>query len=312
MSSDPGNRARRMNTSHNDPYCEPHGYNTDEEMANSESYPGIHDTSGLSQPEVSSEEYVRGPSTLTEAPNTAPLQTHTRPQNVVLNSLMEELLSLIQNGVKSPSMKTHFRSQINVPNIDLETLKGILDRCYRYVAERVPPAAATPEHGSDDGHISAESGPRPKLYEPPKRRSEGKNYLAELVRCEAGILLGTLVRNDTLAEPLVSTKRMLVTVSEGIVKDFEKSAHEGPTVENFILQLDKGKRTNWNKAAAEAFCKYFRSREGCGDYRRKDIYEAFMGHLTQLKRDYARQGNGKSSKEKLDEQRARRQARRQT
>ncbi|KAJ3766756.1 hypothetical protein FB446DRAFT_708360, partial [Lentinula raphanica] len=168
--------------------------------------------------------------------------------------------------------KNHFRAQIDVPDLDVETLKGILDRCYRYVgaySEHNRPAAAPLEPDSDDGHISADSGPRPKLYEPPKRSRP---------------VIGDFGPGRNSREPTVSTGKLLFSVSVGTVKDFKKSTHEGPTLENFVLQLDKGRRTRWNKRAAEVFSKYFRSREGYGSFRMKDVYEAFMSHLAQLKR----------------------------
>ncbi|KAJ3727948.1 hypothetical protein C8R42DRAFT_717377 [Lentinula raphanica] len=294
-----------------------HGDQIDESMArNNLPYLGVNTSGAFSEPEPTNDKYIRGLSPLTEIPNTPPPRTHSLPHvNEALSNLKGELLSLIQNGVKSPSMKTHFRSQMDLPNVDLETLQGILDRCYHYVGaypKRTTPSGAHPAHESDDGHISADSGPRTKLYKPPKHRTEGKNRLAELVRRETGFLLGTLILDETLAEPVVSTDKSLFTVSQGTLRDFKNKIHKGPTIENFVLQLDGGKRTRWNKDAAEAFCKYFRSREGFEGYQRKDIYEAFMGHITQLKRAYERQGNAKSSQEKEDDQRARRLARRQT
>ncbi|KAJ3967101.1 hypothetical protein EV361DRAFT_953511, partial [Lentinula raphanica] len=294
-----------------------HGDRMDECTAGDDpSYLKIDHSGARSEPQVSKDEYIRGLSPLTEIPSTPPPRTHTFPHiNEALTNLKGELLSLIQNGVKSPSMKAHFRSQMDLPNVDLNTLQGILDRCYHYVGAHpkcTTSSGAPPANDSDDGHISADSGPCPKLYEPPKHRSESKNRLAELVRRETGFLLGTLTLDETLAEPIVSTDKSLFTVSQRTLRDFKNSIHPGPTLERFILQLDGGKWTRWNKEAAEVFCKYFRSREGMEGYRRKDVYESFISHITQLKRAYERQGNAKSSQEKEDDQRARRLARQQT
>ncbi|KAJ3755611.1 hypothetical protein EV360DRAFT_85749 [Lentinula raphanica] len=336
---DANGHPRHDNSSFDNPYYgryDSSEVRMDENIAGNGPYLKVYASNGPS-PAINNNEYIRGLSPLTEIPNTPPPQMHTAPPQMhtspprahtspprahtsphdsdVRTSLMEELASLIQNGVKSPSMKKHFKSQMDLSNVDLETLRALLERCYRYVvaiSDHNLRSAASLDNHSDDSRISADPGPNPKLYEPPKHRPEGKNRLAELVRREAGILLGTLVLDETLAEPIVPTNKLLCTVSRGTAQNFKDERHEGPTIEKFILQLDKGRRTHWNKRAAEVFCKYFRSREGYEGYRRKDIYEAFMSHLTQLKRDYNAQGNEKSIEEKDDEQRARRLARRQT
>ncbi|KAJ3848897.1 hypothetical protein EV368DRAFT_86088 [Lentinula lateritia] len=256
--------------------------------------------------------YIRGLSPLTEIPDTPMPKTYSN-EDEVLASLMGELSSLVQNGVKSLSMQSHFKSQMNDPNINIDTLEAILNRCYRYVgalSDNAAPSFARPEHDSNDQHLSADSEFSPKLYNPPTHRTEGKNYLAELVRNETGVLLGILGVDETRAEPLTPTGKFLATVSPGTIKDFANSRHDGPTVQNFVLQLHHGRRTAWNKAAAEVFCKHFRSQEGFGNYKKKDVYEAFIAHITQLKREFALQGRQKSTREKDDERRARRLARR--
>ncbi|KAJ3898061.1 hypothetical protein F5879DRAFT_772948, partial [Lentinula edodes] len=101
------------------------------------------------------------------------------------------------------------------------------------------------------------------------------------------------------------------TVRKFVAKEFRRTNINGPTIDNFVLELDNGLRTNWNKAAAEVFTKHFRSMEGHQNYKSKDVYEAFMSHLTQMKRDYERQGRKKSIEEADDDRRARRLARRQ-
>ncbi|KAJ3717022.1 hypothetical protein C8R42DRAFT_644937 [Lentinula raphanica] len=206
VSSNLGIANLQSSRSHGDSCCEI-PMQMDEGIDGNGTYLKVYSSDGLA-PEVSDNEYIRGLSLLTQILNTSLPRTRTfHHVNEARTSLMAELLSLTQSGVKSPLMRT------------------------------------TRSAGRDDGHISAEPGPRPKLYEPPKRRSYGKNRLVESVRHEVGIL--------------------------------------------------------------------FRSREGYGGYRNsKDVYAAFMGHLAQLKRDYERQGNTKSSKEKDDDQRARRLARR--
>ncbi|KAJ3911820.1 hypothetical protein F5877DRAFT_85511 [Lentinula edodes] len=168
-----------------------------------------------------------------------------------------------------------------------------------------------PEHDVDDGHISSDSIPRPKLYKETVHRSENKNYLTEKVRYESGILLGILDPNKGGVEPIVQIDN-LATASQSALRDFRDTRKNGPTVENFVLQLDKGKATVWNKAAAEVFCKYFRSKEGCESYKTKDVYLAFMAHITQVKRMFARKGRSKTVQEKDEDRLARRLARRHT
>ncbi|KAJ3885612.1 hypothetical protein GG344DRAFT_82535 [Lentinula edodes] len=256
--------------------------------------------------------YIRGLSPLTEIPDTPMPKTYSN-EDEVLASLMGELSSLVQNGVKSLSMQSHFKSQMNDPNINIDTLEAILNRCYRYVgalSDNAAPSFAHPEHVSNDQHLSADSEFSPKLYNPPTHRTEGKNYLAELVCNETGVLLGILGVDETRAEPLTPTGKFLATVSPGTIKDFANSRHDGPAVQNFVLQLHHGRRTAWNKAAAKVFCKHFRSQGGFGNYKKKDVYEAFIAHITQLKREFALQGRQKSTREKDDERRARRLARR--
>ncbi|KAJ3885158.1 hypothetical protein GG344DRAFT_70781 [Lentinula edodes] len=274
--------------------------------------------------------YDRGLSPLTEIPDTPKPRNHTfSNDDEAFNSLRGELASLIQNAVKSSSMvcqilcrlvyrvnsqilfqKAHFILQMNDPAINLVTLRGILDRCYRYIGAIPEHNTASPDADDDDGHLSVDSGPSPKLYRPPKHRSEGKNYLADRVRYATAKLLGILDTEDR-AKPRIRRELALATVRKSVAKEFRRTNINGPTIDNFVLELDNGLRTNWNKAAAEVFTKHFRSMEGHQNYRSKDVYEAFISHLTQLKRDYERQGKNKSIEEADDDRRARRLARRQ-
>ncbi|GAW09815.1 hypothetical protein LENED_012012 [Lentinula edodes] len=203
---------------------------------------------------------------------------------------------------------------MNDPKLNLDALSALLDRCYRYVGslpQHGSASATPPEHDVDGGHISSDSIPRPKLYKKAVHRPENKNYLAEKVRYESGILLGILDPNKGGVEPIVQIDN-LVTASRSALRDFKDTRKNGPTVDKFILQLDKGKATVWNKAAAEVFCKYFRSKEGYESYKTKDVYLAFMAHITQIKRMFARKGRSKTIREKDEDKLARRLARRHT
>ncbi|GAW08116.1 hypothetical protein LENED_010157 [Lentinula edodes] len=250
--------------------------------------------------DTANESYLRGLSPLTEIPDTPMPKTYSN-EDEVLASLMGELSSLVQNGVKSISMvrlliikyensiimminfqQSHFKSQMNDPNINIKTLEAILNRCYRYVgavSDNASPSFARPEHDGNDQHLSADSGFSPKLYNPPTHRTEGKNYLAELVRNETGVLLGILGVDETRAEPLTPTGKFLATVSPGTIKDFGHSRHDGPTVQNFVLQLHHG-RYKLGIKLLRSLLQAFSVLRRVGNYKKKDVYEAFIAHIT--------------------------------
>ncbi|KAJ3911821.1 hypothetical protein F5877DRAFT_85512 [Lentinula edodes] len=75
---------------------------------------------------------MRGLSPLTEIPDTPRPHVFSN-EDEALHSMMGELTSLIENGVKSGSMKLHFTSRMNDPKLDLDALSALLDRCYCYV-----------------------------------------------------------------------------------------------------------------------------------------------------------------------------------
>ncbi|KAJ3911871.1 hypothetical protein F5877DRAFT_72849 [Lentinula edodes] len=252
--------------------------------------------------------YIRGLSPLTDIPDTPKPQTRVFATDIeAFDSLFSELASLVDNGVKSPAMKSHFLSQMKNPKFDYDTLRALLDRCYRYVGTL--PRSASSEHDINDEHISPDSSPPPKLYKAPKHRPENKNYLAEKVRYKSGILLGIIDPNVGGGEPIFQPDK-LATASQSAIKDFKNTRHDGPTIDNFVLQLDAGKLTIWNKAAADIFCKHFHAQEGHQNYRTKDVYTAFMSHITQLKQHFHRKGRPKTVQEKDEEKLARRLARR--
>ncbi|KAJ3768113.1 hypothetical protein FB446DRAFT_792568 [Lentinula raphanica] len=217
-------------------------------------------------------------------------------------NLRDELLSLVENG------KNHFLSQMD--GADKAKLQSLMDRCYQYlgVLNRFEHSESTSNNAQDEPVISVLSRTSgPKLYKAPKRKSEGRNDLAAQVRYETGVLLGTVDENgDT---------RDLVTPSAKEISIFLRDGTGGPTLENFRLQLQgKGKATKWNKAAAVVFSQHFLSKEAYQHYSQKKdkelIRKAFLTHITQLQRDFKRQGRPLTIEERDEERLMRRMNRR--
>lgn len=210
-------------------------------------------------------------------------------------------------------------AQKNQSRADRTKLENILDRCYKYVGS-LPYTGEAPD--DQEGDLFSDCGPKPKLYKRPQHRPEGRVDLAEKVRYEVANLMKVLdndeddpdddsqhyaASNPTLGPPL---KKMLVTVSPAGLKLWRERLITGPSVEDFVLQLDAGVYTEWNKAAAVVFCEYFCSKEDYHGYKRDDVRQAFMRRITQLKRDFKNQGQQKKLERLDEERRARRLARR--
>ncbi|KAJ3717035.1 hypothetical protein C8R42DRAFT_724676 [Lentinula raphanica] len=246
-------------------------------------------------------DYPRDSSPLTEIPPTpGPTSSFT--------NLQEELISLVETGVKTKAMKNHFLAQMD--DADKVKLESLLDRCYHYlgVLNRPELSGSTPEQLKEEHDSSASSdalseSSGPKLYKAPKRKSEGRNDLAAQVRYETGVLLGSVDENgDTKDLTTPSTKEISIFLRDGT---------GGPTLDNFRLQLQgKGKATKWNKAAAVVFCQHFLSKETYEHYSQKKdkelIKKAFLAHITQLQRDYNRQGRPRTIEERDEEKLMRR------
>ncbi|KAJ3964668.1 hypothetical protein EV361DRAFT_39670 [Lentinula raphanica] len=224
-------------------------------------------------------------------------------------NLQEELISLVETGVKTKAMKNHFLAQMN--DADKAKLESLLDRCYRYlgVLNRPELSGSTSESSKEehDNFASSESC-GPKLYKAPKRKSEGRNDLAAQVRYETGVLLGSVDENGDTKD--------LITPSTKEISIFLRDGTGGPTLDNFRLQLQgKGKATKWNKAAAVIFSRHFLSKEAYKHYSQKKdkelIKKAFLTHIAQLQRDFNRQGRLRTIEER-DEERLMRRINRRT
>ncbi|KAH7881586.1 uncharacterized protein C8R40DRAFT_1065231 [Lentinula edodes] len=242
-------------------------------------------------------------SPLSEIPDT-PMVADTSAEDEMC--LRTELESLINNNVKSVSMKSHFRSQMNQHPFDKTKIRSLLDSCYHYVGvlTNCNPPPPSPDIPVDTSHLH--TSPKPKLYKPPQHRPQSKVDLAEYIRYEMGVLLGRV--NDQNDPEFVA--RPLSTVPSTTIDSWRRGGTDGPTLENFILQLCDGKHTHWNKAAAQVFSIYIRSKEEYKDYAIKSVQEAFFAHLSQLKKDFELQGRPKTIDEKDSEQRMRRMRRR--
>ncbi|KIK56773.1 hypothetical protein GYMLUDRAFT_61815 [Collybiopsis luxurians FD-317 M1] len=249
---------------------------------------------------------VREESPLTDIPSTGERSFH---------DLKEELKSLIDHAIKSPSMKSHFSSQMNNSQLDYASLEALLARCYRYVGayshEKVPGEGET-DHDEDSS--SEDSGSNPRCYRRPRHCPDAKNRLHELIRFEIGIALKIIDpdKDECSSDPPV--KKNLGSVMPKQIEDWKRKLAPGPKMDNFVLQLDGGKKTPWNKAAAKVFCQDFLSREAYKDYKKTDIEQAFFAHITQLKKDFKKQGAPNTpayqDEQRRSAQRARRLARR--
>ncbi|KAJ3793078.1 hypothetical protein GGU11DRAFT_749249 [Lentinula aff. detonsa] len=259
------------------------------------------------------------PSPIADSPNSP--WPHPRPlpnEEEDVRSLKAELNSLINGPVKCPSMKKHFIDLMNLSGADSAKLEHLLDKCYKYVGT-IPHTGEVPDNHGDD--LFSDFGPKPKLYKRPQHRPEGRVNLAEKVRYEVAKLMKVFDSNEYReVEPassdvdmdLTSGKKRLVTVSQIGLKLWKERLGPGPSVDDFVLQLDAGIHTPWNKAACAVFCKYFFSQEGHGGYKRDLVKKAFMARIVQLKRDFESQGQEKTTERLDEERRARRLARRST
>ncbi|KAJ3871218.1 hypothetical protein F5051DRAFT_434033 [Lentinula edodes] len=218
--------------------------------------------------------------------------------------LRMELESLVASCVKSVSMKSHFTSQLNQPPFDKVKLRSLLDSCYRYVGVLTDHDPPSPSSHPDTSHLFLRHGP--KLYKAPQHRPHSKVELAEHVRYEVGCLLGRV--NDQHNPEF--TAKPLSTVPSTTIDSWRRSGAGGPTLDNFVLQLRDGKYTDWNKTAAQVFSRYLCSWEEYKGFTVKSIEEAFLAHLSQLRKDFEHQGRLKSINERDAEQRMRRLRRR--
>ncbi|KAJ3791464.1 hypothetical protein GGU11DRAFT_761587, partial [Lentinula aff. detonsa] len=205
--------------------------------------------------------------------------------------LQSEIASLINLAIPDESIKSHFWALLNCWQHDMAQLKNILKQCYQYIG--IMPSVPVPLEADYETYA-----PKPKLYQAPQHRAEGKVELADMVRQEVGILMKIIPGDDDIQTEADATnrpplKKPLATVSTATLLLWKKNLAEGPSVHNFVLQLDGGIRTAWNKAAAIVFCRYFVAKHAC--YKVDDVKTAFMTRITQLRRDFERQGKEKTA-----------------
>ncbi|KAJ3745538.1 hypothetical protein DFH05DRAFT_1459297 [Lentinula detonsa] len=233
-------------------------------------------------------------------------QGHGWPQPSVEERLQSEIASLINLAIPDESIKSHFWALLNCWQHDMAQLKNILKQCYQYIG--IMPSVPVPLEADYKTYA-----PKPKLYQAPQHCAEGKVELADMVRQEVWILMKIIPGDDDIQTEADATngpplKKPLATVSTATLLLWKKNLAEGPSVRNFVLQLDGGIRTVWNKAAAIVFCRYFVAKHAC--YKVDDVKTAFMTRITQLCRDFEQQGKEKTAEEFDEERRARRLARR--
>ncbi|KAJ4492030.1 hypothetical protein C8J55DRAFT_556317 [Lentinula edodes] len=217
--------------------------------------------------------------------------------------LRTELESLVASSCMY-FRKSHFTSQLNQPPFDKVKLRSLLDSCYCYVGVLTDHDPPSPSSHPDTSHLFPRHGP--KLYKAPQHRPHSKVELTERVCYEVGCLLGRV--NDQHNPEF--TAKPLSTVPSTTIDSWRRSGAGGPTLNNFVLQLCDGKYTDWNKTAAQVFSRYLRSWEEYKGFTIKSIEEAFLVHLSQLRKDFERQGQLKSIDERDAEQRMRRLRRR--
>ncbi|KAJ3898184.1 hypothetical protein F5879DRAFT_995057 [Lentinula edodes] len=213
--------------------------------------------------------------------------------------LRDEILRLIETEVKTRSMQSHFRKLLEAPVPDLST---ILHHLYHYLAtiHNLDPTGIILQDRPAINEQSESKESKPKRWSKTKHRSTTQVSMAESLRLEVKALM----------EPTFVEDR-IISVPSYVIEDWKHSRHPGPTVDDFLLQLEgKGKWTPWNKAAADVFAVHFVSLDGHKHYSKATIQKAFRAHLSNLKEKFQKQGSGSNPEEEDQARLERRMARR--
>ncbi|KAJ4495506.1 hypothetical protein C8R41DRAFT_866314 [Lentinula lateritia] len=214
--------------------------------------------------------------------------------------LRDEIIRLIETEVKTRNMQSHFRKLLEAPVPDLST---ILHHLYHYLAtihNLDPTGIIFQDRPAAVNEQSEPKEPKTKRWSKTKHRPTTQVSMAESIRLEVKALM----------EPTFVEDRM-ISVPSYVIEDWKHSRHPGPTVDDFLLQLEgKGKWTSWNKAAADIFAVHFVSLDGHKHYSKATIQKAFRAHLSNLKEKFQKQGSGSNPEEEDQARLERRMARR--
>ncbi|KAJ3897317.1 hypothetical protein F5879DRAFT_996237, partial [Lentinula edodes] len=198
------------------------------------------------------------------------------------------------------NMQSHFRKLLEAPVPDLST---ILHHLYHYLAtihNLDPTGIIFQDRPAAVNEQSEPKEPKTKRWSKTKHRPTTQVSMAESIRLEVKALM----------EPTFVEDRM-ISVPSYVIEDWKHSRHPGPTVDDFLLQLEgKGKWTSWNKAAADIFAVHFVSLDGHKHYSKATIQKAFRAHLSNLKEKFQKQGSGSNPEEEDQARLERRMARR--